>query len=192
LLFCNLQLEGPRPHCPPRGYPATLRTLGSHLRKCRIDLGLGQRTVAQRLGVLEETVGFWARGLCRPLPRHYGGIVRFLGYEPEPGLPTWPGASGPSAAGRVRARPSLTFRVLGNPGREVVRLAVTLGSQEVVRVAIYDVSGRVVGEVPGEVLPAGEHVLSWTAGGRNIKPGVYFAVLDAGGQSRVAKFVLLR
>ncbi len=59
--------------------------LGDHLRKRRLDLGLWQRTVAQTLGVREETVGLWENGLARPLPRQYGRIVRFLGYDPEPG-----------------------------------------------------------------------------------------------------------
>jgi len=47
------------------------------------------------LGVREETVGLWESGLARPLPRHYGTIIRFLGYDPEPGDLT--------IAGRLRA-----------------------------------------------------------------------------------------
>ena len=54
-----------------------------------------QRTVAEQLGVREETVGLWEKGLSRPLPRHYATIVRFLGYDPEPGDLT--------VAGRLRA-----------------------------------------------------------------------------------------
>ena len=84
------------------------------------------------------------------------------------------------------------FRVLRNPGRQGVRLAIALGAQASVKIAIYDVTGRVVGEVPCGELSAGEHVVSWSAAGHDVKPGVYFAVLDAGGVSRVARFVLLR
>jgi transcriptional regulator with XRE-family HTH domain len=54
-----------------------------------------QRTVAQQLGVREETIGLWENGLARPLTRHYARIVRFLGYDPEPG--------DRSLAGRLRA-----------------------------------------------------------------------------------------
>jgi transcriptional regulator with XRE-family HTH domain len=54
-----------------------------------------QRTVAEQLRVRVETVGLWENGLARPLPRHYGSIVRFLGYDPEPGDLT--------VAGRLRA-----------------------------------------------------------------------------------------
>ncbi len=68
-----------------------MKTLGDHLRKRRLDLGLWQRTVAERLGVREETVTLWESGLARPLARHYGRIVQFLGYDPEPGDSTLPG-----------------------------------------------------------------------------------------------------
>ncbi|MFM7232377.1 MAG: helix-turn-helix domain-containing protein [bacterium] len=60
-----------------------MRSLGDHLRRRRVDLGLLQRTVAERLGVREETVALWEKGLARPLPRHYPGVVQFLGYDPE-------------------------------------------------------------------------------------------------------------
>jgi transcriptional regulator with XRE-family HTH domain len=39
--------------------------------------------LAERLGVREETLANWERGQARPLPRHYGTIVRFLSYDPE-------------------------------------------------------------------------------------------------------------
>lgn len=48
-----------------------------------MDLCLWQRTLAERLGVREETLVTWERGQAKPLPRHYGAIVRFLGYDPE-------------------------------------------------------------------------------------------------------------
>lgn len=57
--------------------------MGDHIRRRRLDLGLWQRTLAERLGVREETLATWERGQARPLPRHYGAVVRFLGYDPE-------------------------------------------------------------------------------------------------------------
>ena len=93
--FTSLRLKAPRPHCLPRGYPTELRTLGDHIRKRRLDLGLWQRTVAKQLGVRSETLRLWEHGLARPLARHYSRIVRFLGYDPEPG--------DRSLAGRLRA-----------------------------------------------------------------------------------------
>lgn len=84
LPFCNLRLIGRRPREFPRGYPREVRTLGDHIRKKRLDLGLWQRTLAERLGVREETLAIWERGQTKPLPRHHGAVVRFLGYDPEP------------------------------------------------------------------------------------------------------------
>jgi transcriptional regulator with XRE-family HTH domain len=69
--------------------------MGDHLRRRRLELGLAQRTLALRLGVREETVRLWESGRSRPLPRHYGRIVRFLGYDPA--------EDGASPGGRLRA-----------------------------------------------------------------------------------------
>jgi len=66
-------------------YPLEPKTLGDHLRRRRLDLRMLQRTAAEQFGVREETIGLWENGLARPLARHYGQIVRFLGYDPEPG-----------------------------------------------------------------------------------------------------------
>src|SRR5258706_14061829 len=85
LPFTSLRLISPRPHCPPRGYPSDLNSVGDHIRRRRLDLGLFQRTVADQLGVRVDTGPRWESGLARPLPRQYGQIVRFLGYDPEPG-----------------------------------------------------------------------------------------------------------
>jgi DNA-binding XRE family transcriptional regulator len=60
-----------------------VRTLGNHIRRRRLDLGLWQRILAKQLGVREETLATWERGQAKPLARHYGAIVRFLGYDPH-------------------------------------------------------------------------------------------------------------
>lgn len=73
----------------------TPNSLGEHLRCRRLDLGLTQRTLAERLGVREETVHLWERGRSRPLARHFGWLVRFLGFDPE--------SPGSSVAERLRA-----------------------------------------------------------------------------------------
>ncbi len=93
--FSLLHLKGPRPRSLPRGYPARVKTLGDHIRRKRLDHGLGQRILARELGVRAETLGRWEKGLSRPLPTHYGKIIRFLGCDPE--------AGDLSMAGRLRA-----------------------------------------------------------------------------------------
>ena len=58
-------------------------TLGDHLRRRRIELGLYQKDVAARLGVTAPTVWNWEnRGSVdlRFIPR----VIEFLGYNPIP------------------------------------------------------------------------------------------------------------
>ena len=55
-------------------------TIGDHLRKRRLDVGLLQRELAERLGVDETTVTNWELNRTAPALRFLPGIVRFLGY----------------------------------------------------------------------------------------------------------------
>jgi transcriptional regulator with XRE-family HTH domain len=84
LPFSSLRLKSQRPRCLPRGYPVAPNALGERIRRRRLDLGLTQRTLARRLGVREETVHLWELDRIRPLARHYGRLVRVLGFDPEP------------------------------------------------------------------------------------------------------------
>ncbi len=64
-------------------YPTELRTLGDHLRKRRLDLGLLQREVADRLCVAVENVRNWEWNKAKPAVPFLPAIFGFLGYEPE-------------------------------------------------------------------------------------------------------------
>lgn len=57
-------------------------TLGDHLRKRRLDLGLLQREVAQELGVDEDSVCHWEVGHSHPKPYLIPRVIAFLGYAP--------------------------------------------------------------------------------------------------------------
>jgi transcriptional regulator with XRE-family HTH domain len=80
LPFCHAYLKGPRPL--PSSYPQVLATIGDHLRKRRLDLGLLQREVAERLGTDPCTITSWELNRTTPALRFLPGIVRFLGYAP--------------------------------------------------------------------------------------------------------------
>jgi transcriptional regulator with XRE-family HTH domain len=85
LPFCYFTLSAKRP--PSGGYPKSLRTIGDHLRKRRLDLWLTQKEIGARLGVTESAVWNWESGWSRPQFRVYPKIREFLGYElplPEP------------------------------------------------------------------------------------------------------------
>jgi DNA-binding XRE family transcriptional regulator len=57
-------------------------TLGDHLRKRRIDLGLLQREVAKLIGVSEDSITYWENGRAKPQIQHMPKIIEFLGYNP--------------------------------------------------------------------------------------------------------------
>ena len=68
----------------PSTYPTELHTVGDHLRKRRLDLGLLQRQAAGQLGVDASTVTNWELGRTAPELRRVPNIIRFLGYDPIP------------------------------------------------------------------------------------------------------------
>ncbi len=63
-------------------YPTELRTLGEHLLKRRLDLGLPQREVGHHFGVTACTVKHWVLGHTSPGTRYLPAIHEFLGYRP--------------------------------------------------------------------------------------------------------------
>ena len=56
--FCCLSLRAPKPK--PDGYTEHPETLGEHLRKRRMDLGLFQRQAAAEIGVSTATLWNWS------------------------------------------------------------------------------------------------------------------------------------
>src|SRR4029077_19589035 len=82
LPFCNLRLSGRRPPVLPRGYPHEALTLGRHIRKRRMDLGLTQHTLSVKLGCSYTIVATWERDESVPLPWRWPAIEALLG----PGL----------------------------------------------------------------------------------------------------------
>src|SRR5574337_623716 len=75
-------LTVPRPCVLPPGYPVYPRSLGEHLRKRRLDLGLFQNQVAKQLGVDEMTVVYWEKARTKPSIRQLPKLFTFLGYVP--------------------------------------------------------------------------------------------------------------
>ncbi|MBI4467761.1 MAG: helix-turn-helix domain-containing protein [Acidobacteria bacterium] len=73
-------LKGSRPL--PDSYPKPLNTLGDHLRKKRLNLGLLQREVAKQIGVNLDTIWNWESNATTPSLPMMPGIIGFLGYSP--------------------------------------------------------------------------------------------------------------
>ena len=60
------------------------RTLGEHIRKRRLILGITQEEAGKRIGTTKFTVINWESGLRRPVIKYIPALIRFLGYDPEP------------------------------------------------------------------------------------------------------------
>jgi transcriptional regulator with XRE-family HTH domain len=65
-----------------KGYPNRPKTIGEHVKKRRLDLGLRQTEVAARLGIHFTTLQLWERGIGDPGIKPLPGIIGFLGYVP--------------------------------------------------------------------------------------------------------------
>jgi DNA-binding XRE family transcriptional regulator len=82
LPFCHVALKARRPL--PDSYPKSLKTMGDHIRKRRLDLGLLQSEVARQIGVCTSTVCNWEGNESTPVVRFMPAIQAFLGYDPAP------------------------------------------------------------------------------------------------------------
>ncbi len=80
--FCRVRLTAKKPENP--ACPKKLITLGDHIRKRRLDLGLCQKNVALTLGVSESTVNNWEVNRNAPITYQFPRIFAFLGYTPSP------------------------------------------------------------------------------------------------------------
>ena len=58
-------------------------TLGDHLRRRRLELGLYQKNVAAQIGVTTSTIWNWEHGWTIDL-RYIPRVIAFLGYNPIP------------------------------------------------------------------------------------------------------------
>ena len=77
--FCHLSLSAKK----PSKLPKTLDTWGDHIKKRRLELGLYQRELAERLGVHGSTVTNWELDRSGPALRLFPRIIEFLGYVPD-------------------------------------------------------------------------------------------------------------
>ena len=77
---CHKQLIAKKP--VKMAYPASLNTLGDHLRKVRIDRGLSQPQVAKLLKVTTDSVTGWELNRYEPQARLAKRIIKFIGYLP--------------------------------------------------------------------------------------------------------------
>lgn len=125
LPFCRVRLRAEKPRST--AYPREPKTLGDHLRKRRLDLGLLQKDVATEIGVDLKTLCNWERQRTEPEIRFLPAIFRFLGTDPRPLRVTFPerlraartalGLSQKALAWRLRIDPGTVARWEAGRGR---------------------------------------------------------------------------
>lgn len=80
LPFYNWELHAQKP--VSKAYPTELKTLGDHIRKKRLDLGLFQKDVAKTLGTNMASILNWEKNRTYPIIDYIPRIIEFLGYVP--------------------------------------------------------------------------------------------------------------
>ncbi|MBK8130966.1 MAG: T9SS type A sorting domain-containing protein [bacterium] len=85
---------------------------------------------------------------------------------------------------------SFVLSAYPNPFNPTSTLSFTLAAPQEVSLALYDVQGRMTQQLVNGKMEAGSHDV--TVDGSALTSGIYFARLNAGTQSRVAKLVLMK
>lgn len=85
LTKCHILLQAVKPPNrieTVRRYPFFPNTIGDYLRKKRLDLGLLQKDVADRLNTSTECLRNWENNMFEPDIRSFPNVIDFIGYCP--------------------------------------------------------------------------------------------------------------
>lgn len=96
----------------PKAWDSVPATIGEHILRRRLELGLYQKDVAKLFGVTLFTVINWEKGRTEPTVSNIPSLIQFLGYDPAPPEQLT------SIADRLKAR----RRELGLEHRDAARL----------------------------------------------------------------------
>gem|GEM_PF-1621179 len=107
----------------------------------------------------------------------------------------WPVASGLAQGQTPSLAPRLSLLSYPNPFNPQTTLTFVVPTAAAVRLAIYDVRGRLVRTLVNKKDNPGEHTVTWDGrdeGGVQVGSGVYLARLQAGKDMQTRKIVLLK
>jgi hypothetical protein len=107
-------------------------------------------------------------------------------------FPTGVAEGGRAAGESAAAGAALALEAFPNPAREASTLRFRIAADGDARIALYDARGRRLREWDRPALAAGAHHVTWDgrdAAGRDVPPGLYFARLFAGGETREVKIL---
>jgi hypothetical protein len=81
-------------------------------------------------------------------------------------------------------------RAIPNPFNPATRIEYLVEEPGHVRLAVYDVTGRLITELVSGFKQAGEHTVEWNAG--NLPSGAYFYAMEMNGAREAKKMILLK
>jgi len=91
--------------------------------------------------------------------------------------------------------PAMSFNVMPNPVRQGAEIHFNLAKEASIRLAIYDVTGRLVFKKAPGGLDAGRHYVTWDMTdlhGSLVAPGIYMVIITGAQETRSAKIVVLQ
>jgi hypothetical protein len=112
-------------------------------------------------------------------PFEAADCVSILYKELEPPTPLFSGGD------RVVLGPAVP-----NPFNPITRISYFLPNEDLVRLSVYGVSGRLVERLVAEVKPAGEHIVEWDA--KVVASGIYFYRIEVGSFTDTRKMILIK
>ncbi len=134
-----------------------------------------------------RTSGMGAQALWWPLYRRDAARTGAYGYEPVSGVDDDPEARVPAA--------TLIRSVYPNPFNPTTRIVFDVSERSRVRLAVYDIAGRVVAVVVDREMAPGRYEATWNgraSSGRAVASGVYFCRLQARNVLETKKIILIR
>lgn len=82
-----------------------------------------------------------------------------------------------------------------NPSSLPVRIQLNISSSMSIRLAIFDISGRLLKIIADREFSAGKHIVRWNgrdSQGNTVDAGIYVCSLETGGKKEVRKFIIVK
>lgn len=87
------------------------------------------------------------------------------------------------------------FRISPNPFKNNTELTFNPGTEEIVKINVFDISGRLIKVLSDQVYVAGNHNLTWDGSdysGKKLNPGVYFVIAETSTQIITKRVIILQ
>jgi hypothetical protein len=143
-------------------------------------------------GDIDADLNWWGDACPDPGTLFYG-LVNYSPWTDESHSGAYTECTGVPDEGTWAASSSHNYP---NPFNPITRISYTVpGPGEAVRIAVYNISGRLVSTLVNESKPGGEYEVLWQGRddqGRELGSGVYFCKIEIGEYRAERKMILLK